>query len=79
MAALLGVSGLLFALNTLVTILWCVAMAGMAGTRMSAGSFLSMWIVMMVAMMLPSLVPVLGRYHRAVAGLFLAARAVSHF
>jgi predicted metal-binding membrane protein len=36
-----------------------------AGT---AASFLSMWTVMTVAMMLPSLVPMLGRYRQAVAG-----------
>ena len=33
----------------------------------AAASFLGMW-VMMVAMMLPSLVPMLGRYRRAVGG-----------
>src|SRR5271170_5065421 len=45
----------------------------MAWTRMpgqtwcgAAASFLAMWIVMMVAMMLPSLVPMLWRYRRAV-------------
>src|SRR5215470_14964408 len=32
----------------------------------TAASFLGMWFVMMVAMMLPSLVPVLWRYRRAV-------------
>jgi predicted metal-binding membrane protein len=32
----------------------------------AAGSFVGMWTVMMVAMMLPSLVPVLWRYRRAV-------------
>jgi predicted metal-binding membrane protein len=32
----------------------------------SATSFLGMWVVMMVAMMLPSLVPMLWRYRRAV-------------
>ena len=32
----------------------------------AAASFLGMWIVMMVAMMLPSLVPMLGRYRKAV-------------
>jgi predicted metal-binding membrane protein len=32
-----------------------------------AASFLGMWVVMMVAMMLPSLVPVLWRYRAAVA------------
>ncbi len=33
----------------------------------SAASFLGMWVVMMVAMMLPSLVPMLSRYRQAVA------------
>src|SRR5213078_4412028 len=32
----------------------------------AAGSFLGMWVVMMVAMMLPSFVPMLWRYHLAV-------------
>src|SRR5262245_64151527 len=32
----------------------------------AAASFLGMWVVMMVAMMLPSLVPMLQRYRRAV-------------
>jgi predicted metal-binding membrane protein len=32
----------------------------------AAASFLGMWTVMMAAMMLPSLVPMLGRYRRAV-------------
>jgi len=47
----------------------------MAWTRMCgqtwpgvAASFLGMWVVMMVAMMLPSLVPMLWRYRQAVAG-----------
>jgi predicted metal-binding membrane protein len=34
----------------------------------AAASFLGMWIVMMAAMMLPSLVPMLWRYRQAVAG-----------
>ena len=33
----------------------------------AAASFVGMWIVMMVAMMLPSLVPMLSRYREAVA------------
>jgi predicted metal-binding membrane protein len=47
----------------------------MAWTRMpgqtwpgAAASFLGMWVVMMVAMMLPSLVPMLWRYRQAVSG-----------
>src|SRR2546426_12375745 len=34
----------------------------------AAGSFLCMWVVMTVAMMLPSLVPMLWRYRQAVGG-----------
>lgn len=34
----------------------------------AAASFLGMWTVMMVAMMLPSLVPILWRYREAVSG-----------
>ena len=34
----------------------------------AAATFLGMWVVMMVAMMLPSLVPMLRRYRRAVGG-----------
>ena len=48
----------------------------MAWTRMpgqtwpgAAASFLGMWVVMMVAMMLPSLAPMLWRYRRAVRGM----------
>jgi predicted metal-binding membrane protein len=33
----------------------------------TAASFLGMWVMMMVAMMLPSLIPMLRRYRRAVA------------
>jgi predicted metal-binding membrane protein len=33
-----------------------------------AASFVGMWLVMMMAMMLPSLAPMLWRYHQAVAG-----------
>ena len=49
---------------------WTMSMAWMRmpGTTWpaAAASFLGMWIVMMVAMMLPSLVPMLQRYRRAV-------------
>lgn len=34
----------------------------------AAASFLGMWIVMMVAMMLPALMPMLWRYRQAIAG-----------
>ena len=86
--AFLGVSALLFAASTAVTILWCASMSAMGGMPMPGGwtmsmawmrmpgqtwpgaaaSFLGMWVVMMVAMMLPSLVPMLWRYRQAVAG-----------
>src|SRR6185369_10199858 len=84
--AFLGVSALLFASSTAVTIIWCASMStmgdmpmpggwtmSMAWMRMpgqtwpgAAASFLGMWVVMMVAMMLPSLVPMLWRYRQAV-------------
>ena len=84
-AAFVGVSALLFAGSTTLTIVWCASMSAMGmpmpgGWTMSmawmrmpgqtwlgaAASFLGMWIVMMVAMMLPSLVPMLWRYRQAV-------------
>ncbi len=49
---------------------WTMSMAWMrmpGQTWMEAGaSFLAMWVVMMAAMMLPSLLPMLGRYRHAV-------------
>jgi predicted metal-binding membrane protein len=49
---------------------WTMSMAWMrmpGQTWLAAGaSFLGMWVVMMVAMMLPSLVPMLWRYRQAV-------------
>ena len=85
--AFFGVSALLFAASTAVTIVWCASMSAMGGMPMpgawtmsmawmrmpgqtwpgAAASFLGMWGVMMVAMMLPSLVPPLWRYRQAVA------------
>ena len=51
---------------------WTMSMAWMrmAGETWprSAASFLGMWVVMMVAMMMPSLVPMLWRYRQAVDG-----------
>jgi predicted metal-binding membrane protein len=84
--AFFGVSALLFAGATAVTMVWCTSMSGMGEMSMPGGwtmsmawmgmpgqtwpgaaaSFLGMWLVMMVAMMLPSLVPMLWRYRRAV-------------
>jgi len=51
---------------------WTMSMAWMRMPGQTwpgaAASFLGMWLVMMAAMMLPSLVPVLGRYRQAVGG-----------
>src|SRR5262245_15317087 len=51
---------------------WTMSMAWMRMPGQSwpgaAGSFLGMWVVMMVAMMLPALVPMLWRYRQALAG-----------
>jgi predicted metal-binding membrane protein len=50
---------------------WTMSMAWMRMPGQSwpgaAATFLGMWVVMMVAMMLPSLVPMLARYRQAVA------------
>jgi predicted metal-binding membrane protein len=84
--AFFGVSALLFAASTTVTIVWCGSMSAMGGMPMPGGwtmsmawirmpgqtwsgaatSFLGMWIMMMVAMMLPSLVPMLSRDRQTV-------------
>jgi predicted metal-binding membrane protein len=51
---------------------WTMSMAWMRMPGQTwpgaAASFLGMWVVMMVAMMLPSLVPMLRRYRQAVGG-----------
>src|SRR5262250_9878 len=51
---------------------WMMSMAWMRMPgqtwRGAAVTFLTMWVVMMVAMMLPSLVPMLRRYRQAVGG-----------
>ncbi len=84
----LAISGLLFAVSELVTVLWSNSMSAtgemempggwtmsMVWTRMSGQTwieaavwFLAMWVVMMAAMMLPSLAPMLVRYRQAVRG-----------
>ena len=79
-----GVSVLLFAASTAVTIVWSASMSTMGGMPMpgswtmsmtwmpgqdwsgAALSFLGMWVVMMMAMMMPSLVPMLLRYRQAI-------------
>src|SRR5262245_52078518 len=58
---------------------WTMSMAWMrmpGQTWLDAAlNFLGMWIVMMVAMMLPSLVPMLWRYRRAIGNTSAARRA----
>ena len=86
-AAFAGVSALLFAGSTTLTIVWCTSMSAMGGMPMPGGwtmsmawmrmpgqtwpgaaaSFLGMWVVMMMAMMLPSLVAMLRRYCQVAA------------
>ncbi|CAJ0783732.1 MULTISPECIES: DUF2182 domain-containing protein [Ralstonia] len=73
----LAVSALLFIGSAAATVAWCTAMPGMAEMPMAwmpmcgqtwwsfAASFICMWTVMMVAMMLPSLLPMLRRYRVA--------------
>lgn len=81
-----GVSAVLFAGSSLLTVRWCESMSAMGGMAMPGGwtmsmawmrmpgetwvsaavSFVGMWIVMMMSMMLPSLVPMLWRYREAV-------------
>jgi predicted metal-binding membrane protein len=69
---------------------WTMSMAWMRMPgqtwRGNAGSFLGMWVVMMVAMMLPSLFPMLSRYRQAVGstgeprlGLLTVLVAVGYF
>ena len=60
---------------------WTMSMAWMRMPGQTwpgaAASFLGMWVVMMVAMMLPSLVPMLWRYRQAVGRTAAAARATA--
>jgi predicted metal-binding membrane protein len=69
---------------------WTMSMAWMRVPEqtwlMAAASFLGMWVVMMVAMMLPSLVPTLWRYRQAIGrtgerhvGRLTALAAVGYF
>jgi predicted metal-binding membrane protein len=57
---------------------WTMSMAWMRMPGQTwpgaAASFLGMWVVMMMAMMLPSLVPMLGRYRQAIGGTGAAHR-----
>lgn len=76
--AFVGVSALLLVASAAATIVWSASMSSMDGMSMAwrrmpgqtwpgaAVSYLGMWAVMMVAMMLPSLLPNLRRYREAV-------------
>jgi predicted metal-binding membrane protein len=73
--AFLTISGLAFIASTGATFLWSSSATGMSDVPMcmpgqtllgAAASFLGMWLVMMIAMMLPSLVPMLRSYRHAV-------------
>ena len=74
---LLGASAVVFAVSAITTVLWCGSMSAMPGMpwmRMpgqswlgAAATFIGMWSVMMVAMMLPAFMPMLVRYRAAVA------------
>jgi predicted metal-binding membrane protein len=60
---------------------WMMSMAWMRMPGQTwpgaAASFLGMWVVMMVAMMLPSLVPMLWRYRQAVGRTAASAKATA--
>ena len=70
-------SALLFIASTTATVAWCNAMPALTEMPMAwmpmcgqtwwgfAASFIGMWTVMMVAMMLPSLLPMLQQYRVA--------------
>lgn len=76
----IGVSAALFFGSAALTIGWCGAMSALHDMPMCSGRtpsapispagairFLLMWLTMMVAMMLPALMPMLWRYRRRVA------------
>src|SRR4029453_7254797 len=60
---------------------WTMSMAWMRMPGQTwpgvAATFLGMWVVMMVAMMLPSLVPMLQRYRQAVGRTAASAKATA--
>ncbi len=58
---------------------WSMSMTWMPGSDWSASafSFLGMWVVMMIAMMMPSLVPMLVRYRKAIGEKFARARGLA--
>jgi predicted metal-binding membrane protein len=60
---------------------WTMSMTWMPGQSWAAAatSFLGMWVLMMVAMMLPSMVPMLWRYRQAVGGTGATLVGVGYF
>jgi len=60
---------------------WTMSMAWMPAQSWpgAAASFLGMWVMMMVAMMLPSLVPMLWRYRQAIGGSGATMVGVGYF
>ncbi|HTH80267.1 MAG TPA: DUF2182 domain-containing protein [Ramlibacter sp.] len=70
LSAFTAASAALFAAGAATTIAWCMAMPVICGGKVwpgPAASFLAMWTVMMVPMMLPSLAPALWRYRQTLA------------
>src|ERR1041385_4994590 len=73
----LGLCVLLLAASAAGTVVWSASMSGTGGMSMAwtprpgqpwpvaAASFLGMWVVMTMAMMLPSLIPTLWRHREA--------------
>jgi len=73
----IGIAALCFVASAAVTVAWCASMPSMHGMSMAwmrmpgqgwpgaAATFAGMWAVMMVAMMLPALVPMLMNYRAA--------------
>lgn len=64
-AAMSGMGGMPMPGDWTMSMTW-MRMPGQTWSA-AAASFIGMWVVMMMAMMLPSLVPMLRRYRRAVA------------
>jgi len=82
----IGIAALCFVASAAVTVLWCGSMSSMHGMSMTwmrmpgqgwpgaAATFIGMWAVMMIAMMLPALVPMLTNYRAALPRTALSSR-----
>jgi predicted metal-binding membrane protein len=89
--AFFAVAALFFVSSAVLLIAWHGSMSTMVWMRMpeqtwagAAASFLGMWVVMMMAMMLPALLPMLSRYRAALTdatrlGRLTALVAVAYF